>query len=77
MHNAKDDHITRLVNNKLSSRGFASQHLKVQTSNGMVTLSGGVQFAHQRKAALKAIAGLTGVRRVVDQMTVKPTVKRA
>ena len=76
MNNAKDDHVTRNTNNKLASRGFGSQHLTVTTINGMVTLSGKVQFAHQKKAALKAIAGLTGVRRVIDQMTVKPAVKR-
>ena len=76
MHSAKDDHITRHVNNKLASRGFGSQHLTVQTNNGLVTLSGGVQFAHQKRAALRAINGITGVRRVIDQMTVKPAVKR-
>jgi osmotically-inducible protein OsmY len=76
MHNAKDDHVTRHVNNKLASRGFGSQHLTVTTSNGMVTVTGKVQFAHQKKAALKAISGLTGVRRVIDQMTVQPAVKR-
>jgi osmotically-inducible protein OsmY len=77
MHNAKDDHVTRHVTNKLASRGFGSQHLTVKTSNGLVTLSGGVQFAHQKKAALKAITGIAGIRRVIDQMTVKPAVKRA
>ena len=76
MHNAKDDHITRHVNNKLASRGFGSQRLTVQTSNGLVTISGGVQFAHQKKAALKAITGITGIRRIIHQMTVKPAVKR-
>lgn len=77
MHNAKDDHVTRHVTNKLASRGFGSQHLTVQTSNGLVTISGGVQFAHQKKAALKAITGIAGIRRVIDQMNVKPAVKRA
>jgi osmotically-inducible protein OsmY len=76
MYKAKDDHVTRNINNKLASRGFGSQHLTVATRNGLVTISGGVQFAHQKKAALKAIAGLMGVRRVTDQMTVKPAVKR-
>jgi len=76
MHSAKDDHITRHVNNKLASRGFGSQHLTIQASNGLVTISGGVQFAHQKKAALKAISGIAGIRRVIDQMTVKPAVKR-
>jgi hypothetical protein len=40
------------------------------------TLFGNVQFAHQKKAALRAITGITGVRRIIDQMTVKPAVKR-
>ena len=76
LHNAKDDRLTRHVTNKLASRGFGPQHLKVQTSNGLVTISGGVQFAHQKRAALRAITGIAGIRRVVDQMTVKPAVKR-
>lgn len=76
MYNTKDTHVTRNISNKLASRGFGSQHLTVTTSNGLVTLSGNVQFAHQKKAAIRVIAGLTGVRRVIDQMTVKPAVKR-
>jgi osmotically-inducible protein OsmY len=48
----------------------------VQTSNGQVTLSGIVQYAHQRAAAVSAISGMVGVRRVIDQMTVKPAIKR-
>ena len=77
MYNAKDDHITRHVNNKLASRGFGSQsRLTVQTSNGQVTLSGIVQHAHQKSAAMSAVSGMAGVRRVIDQMTVKPAAKR-
>jgi osmotically-inducible protein OsmY len=41
-----------------------------------VTLSGNVQYAHQKGAAVNAISGMDGVRRVIDQMTVKPAVKR-
>jgi osmotically-inducible protein OsmY len=77
MHDPKDDRITQQVNNKLASRGFASPcRLSVQTSNGQVTLSGIVQYAHQRAAAVSAISGMVGVRRVIDQMTVKPAIKR-
>ena len=76
MYNAKDGHLTRNITNKLASRGFGSQRLTVTTSNGLVTLFGNVQFAHQKKAAVRAISGLAGVRRIVDQMTVKPAVKR-
>src|SRR5687767_14734961 len=77
MHDTKDDRITRHVNNKLTSRGFCSPcNLRVQTSKGQVTLSASVQYAHRKGAAVRAISGIAGVRRVVDQVTVKPTVKR-
>jgi osmotically-inducible protein OsmY len=76
MQNFKDNHITRNVMNKLASRGFGQSHLTVQTSNGLVTVTGSVQYAHQKQAAMKAIAGMTGIRRVVNQMTVKPATKR-
>jgi osmotically-inducible protein OsmY len=77
MHGAKDDRITRQVNNKLASRGFGSQSdVTVQASNGLVTLSGSVQDAHQKRAAANAISGITGIRRVIDQLIVKPAVNR-
>ena len=76
MHDPKDSRITQIVTNKLASRGFASPcRLNVQTSNGQVTLTGIVQYAHQKSAAVSAISGMAGVRRVIDQMTVKPAVK--
>jgi osmotically-inducible protein OsmY len=78
MHDPIDDRITQQVNNKLAARGFCSRcRLTVKTANGQVTLSGIVQYAHQRSAAVSAISGMAGVRRVIDQMTVKPAVKRA
>ena len=52
MHDPKDDRITQTVTNKLATRGFSSPcRLTVQTSNGQVTLSGTVQYAHQKSAA--------------------------
>lgn len=76
MHNSKDEHITRSVINKLASRGFGQAHLKVCTSNGLVTVMGSVQYAHQKTGAMKAIAGMTGIRRVVNQVTVKSVARR-
>ena len=77
MHDPKDNRITQQVSNKLASRGFASPcRVTVDTANGQVTLSGVVQYAHQKGAAVSAISGMTGVRRVIDQMTVKPVVKQ-
>ena len=77
MRDPKDDRITQTVTNKLASRGFASPcRLTVQTANGQVTLSGIVQYAHQKAAAVSAVSGMMGVRRVIDQMTVKPAANR-
>ena len=55
---------------------FGQSHLKVCTSNGLVTVTGIVQYAHQKIGAMKAIAGMTGIRRVVSQVTVKPAARR-
>lgn len=69
----KDDQITRTVYNKLAARGFGSLgHLSVQTNDGLVTLVGTVRYAHQKTAALTAISGIGGIRRVIDQLTVRP-----
>ena len=77
MNSSNDDRIKQQVTNKLTSRGLSSPcRVTVQASNGQVTLSGTVQYAHQKGAAVSAISGMTGVRRVIDQMTVKPAVKR-
>jgi osmotically-inducible protein OsmY len=76
MNNSKDEHITRNVINKLASRGFGQSHLTVCTSNGLVTVTGSVQYAHQKTGAMKTIAGMTGIRRVVNQVTVKPAARR-
>ena len=77
MHDPKDERITLAVTNKLASRGFSSPcRVTVQTSNGQVTLSGSVPYAHQKGAAASAVSGMGGVRRVVNQITVKPAAKR-
>jgi osmotically-inducible protein OsmY len=43
----------------------------VATRNDDVTLSGTVQFAHQKSAAVQAATGITGARRVNDQMPIQ------
>jgi hypothetical protein len=37
---------------------------------------GNFQYAHQNGAAVSAISGMTGVRRAIDQMTVKSAANR-
>jgi hypothetical protein len=49
--------------------------IQVQTRNGEVTLSGTVQFVHQRNAAVQAIRTVEGVTRVVEKLKVMPAAK--
>lgn len=77
MYNVADDQITKTVTNKLATRGLTSPcRVTVQTSHGQVTLSGTVQHAHQIGAATAAVSGMSGVRRVINQIIIKPPLKR-
>jgi osmotically-inducible protein OsmY len=65
------------VTQKLAMRGLRTPcRIVVSSQNGDVTLTGSIQFAHQRSAATQAAANVPGVRRVVDQLKVTPVVKR-
>ncbi len=71
-----DRTITQQVQNKLTGRGLSAPcHVSVATQNGDVTLSGTVQFAHQKGMAVRLVSVISGVRRVVDRLTVKAAVK--
>lgn len=72
-----DPKILQSVNRRLASSGIRAPASVTSTSmNGDVTLSGTLQYEHQRASALQAVQSVEGVRRVIDHMTVKPTVKR-
>jgi osmotically-inducible protein OsmY len=69
----QDTAILQKVNERLSSMGIrAPCRVTVANSKGSVTLSGTIQYEHQRHTALHAIRGIAGVQRVVDQMQVIP-----
>jgi osmotically-inducible protein OsmY len=72
-----DRSVTQQVTNKLAGRGLTSPcHVTVDTRNGEVTLTGSVQHAHQKGAAVQAASSISGVRRVIDRLIVKAVVKR-
>jgi osmotically-inducible protein OsmY len=73
----KDPVILQKVSNKLASLGVrAPCHVTVVSNKGDVTLSGTIQYEHQRHAAVRAVKAVTGVQRVVDQMQVLPSGQR-
>jgi osmotically-inducible protein OsmY len=68
--------ILQRVGHQLMTRGIrAPCRVETQVKNGDVTLRGTIQYEHQRRAALQAASGVNGVRRVTDQLLVKPVVK--
>ena len=72
----KDNVISQKVKEKLSGAGIrAPSQVTVVSTNGQVTVSGSIQYEHQRPIALRAIRGVAGVQRVVDQMRLLPSVQ--
>jgi osmotically-inducible protein OsmY len=69
-----DPMVSQSVNQRLSSLGIrAPCRVTAVSSKGSVTLSGTIQYEHQRAMAVRAIRGVAGVQRVVDQLRVIPT----
>ena len=72
-----DKQLTQKVQQRLSRAGVGSQSaISVQVRNGDVTLSGSLQYEIQRRAVVHAARGITGVRRVVDQLQLKPAARK-
>jgi osmotically-inducible protein OsmY len=72
-----DGKITQQVTQRLSSGGIRPpSRVVVATANGEVTLSGNIQYEHQRQAAMQATRGVDGIRRVVDRLSVIPAPRR-
>ena len=73
MNKVPDEAIIQKVTRQLSNRGMQSPcHIAVTARRGDVTLSGTIQYEHQRIAALHAARGIDGVRRVMDHLQVQP-----
>ena len=71
-----DATISRNVSRQLASSGLRSPcHIQVQTRQGEVTLTGSVQFVHQRNTAVQAIRTVEGITRVVEKLKVLPAAK--
>jgi hypothetical protein len=69
--------ISRNATQHIAGTGLRSPcHIQVQTRNGEVTLSGVVQYDHQRNAAVQAVRNIEGVKRIVEKLKVMPPPKR-
>ena len=72
-----DKQLSQKVQQRLARAGVGSQSaIAVQVRNGDVTLSGSLQYEIQRRSVLHAARSITGVRRVVDQLQLKPAARK-
>jgi osmotically-inducible protein OsmY len=66
-----DHAINQKVNHHLASRGMRPPcKVTALSSKGTVTLSGTIQYEHQRSLCVQAAGNVEGVRRVVDHLKV-------
>jgi osmotically-inducible protein OsmY len=73
-----DARISERVSQLIAGRGLrAPCRVTVKTLKGEVTLSGTVQYSHQKAAAVQVSKGSPGVRRVIDRLTVMPAATRS
>lgn len=66
-----DKTLQKSVNQKLMQRA-AGAKIAAAVASGTVTLSGQLVQEYQRRALISALNGISGVRRVIDTMTIAP-----
>ena len=72
-----DSAITTSIKSKLlADKKTSAIDIGVETTNGVVTLSGKVTSSAERAEALRIARHNKGVTRVVDKMTLEPKVKK-
>lgn len=71
-----DQSITQRIGQQLCNQGVRSpSRITVVTSKGNVTLSGTIQYEHQRRMVMHTTRAVAGVQRVVDQLRVIPKIQ--
>ncbi len=64
--------LTQKVTQQLINHGLRSPcQIAVLSRRGNVTLSGTIEYEHQRHNAVRTARGVSGVRRVIDQLHTK------
>jgi len=71
-----DKSVLQKVNQRLSRLGGAQSKITATVRGGDVTLAGTLQYEMQRASIVKTATSVAGVRRVIDQLKVKPREKR-
>ena len=71
-----DKTLLKRVVQKLSQSGTGSpSHVTATIRSGEVTLTGTLRYEHERRPILRSANGISGIRRVIDQLRVVPKKK--
>jgi osmotically-inducible protein OsmY len=71
-----DEDIAANVLNRFSwLSSFPADRVKISVEKGVVTLSGDVDWYYQKEAAARTVHEVRGVRSVIDNITIKPSVR--
>ena len=71
-----DKTVLKQVVQKLMRSGTGSRsRVTAAVRNGDLTLTGTLQYEHERRCVVKAISSISGIRRVIDQMRLVPKKK--
>jgi osmotically-inducible protein OsmY len=67
-----DEYIASAASNALAWNIVVPENLEAEVEDGWITLTGIVEWRYQKRAAEEAVRGLTGVKGVINNITVKP-----
>jgi osmotically-inducible protein OsmY len=74
-HQRDDTDIAQAASNALDWHSELPKTVKVGVSNGWITLSGAVDWQYQKEEAERAVKYLTGVKGVINMLTIKTAPK--
>ena len=70
-----DTEIAKAANNTLDWNVFVPKNcIKLVVEEGCIILSGEVEWNHQKESALSAVRNLLGVKSVIDNIVIKPSI---
>ncbi|MDH4468229.1 MAG: BON domain-containing protein [Bacteriovoracaceae bacterium] len=75
IHKRSDEEIARVAITALQGSYYVPKDLKVVVNRGQVTLSGQVDWGHQKNSAANVVRPLMGVMAVINDIEIKPAAK--
>lgn len=66
-----DKTLLRSVQQRMMRKGVSASRVTATVRNGDVTITGTIDFEHERRAIINAPNGIPGAKRIIDQLRVE------